>query len=346
MKIFCSMLLAEGLMAPGTNTSEKQGTWRLNAGSEMVFCVDGLNDGKPCRLVVDLDTVRAKNQKIPAFLNHDPLSVVGYWDQFKRDADGIHMDFHLVKPADEIQAAALPEVARVSALITNGVPVQISIGADAGEKGKWEKIEGKITVNGREYDGEGELPLIVLRDGEIEESSFVSFGADAKTGRIAAQAITTPVTQKGPPMSDMLKVLLSKFAEKHHGLVARCVAENLDESAITTKIHAADDMDKDAKMKAMEDEISVLKAQLADYAQKGNEGQENESVEKMQLVAAKGSKTGIKFGGEPTGTETKTKVQCKTMSEAIKVTASKHPTLKGFALRRQARIDYPTAEEK
>ena len=147
-------------------------------------------------------------------------------------------------------------------------------------------------------------------------------------------------------MSDTLKVLLGKFAEKHHGLVARCVAENLDEAAITTKIHAADDADKDAKMKAMEDEISVLKAQLADYAQKGQEGQEHESVEKMQLAAAKGSKTGIKFGGEPTGTDKPTKVECKTMSEAIKVTASKHPTLKGFALRRQARIDYPTAEEK
>jgi len=344
MKILCRMLLAESVMAPGTNTSEKQGTWRLNAGSEMIFSVEGLNDGKPCRLVVDLDTVKAKNQKIPTFVNHDPAQVVGYWDGFKRDAEGIHMDFHLVKTADEVQAAALPEVARVAALINNGVPVQVSIGADAGAKGRWEKVEGKATINGREYDGEGELPLIVLRDGEIEEASFVSFGADAKTGRIAAQAIPTPVTKKGPPMSDTLKVLLGKFAEKHHGLVARCVAENLDEAAIITKIHAADDAEKDEKIKAMTDEIASLKAKLDDYAQKGQKSQEQETAEKV--AAAKGSATGIKFGGEPTGTDKLTKVECKTMSEALKATATKHPTLKGFALRRQARIDYPTAEEK
>lgn len=343
MKIKCQMLLAESLMAPGSNTSEKNGTWRLNAGSEMNFTLDGLNNGKPLRLVVDLDSVKPKNQKIPAFVNHDPLQVVGYWDGFKRDIDGIHMDFHLVKPADEVQAAALPEVARVAALIGNGVPVQVSIGADAGEKGSWDKVEGKIMLNGREYDGDGDLPLFVLRGGEIEESSFVSFGADARTGRIAAHAEKLPV-MKEAPMSDTLKVLLGKFPEKHHGLVARCVAENLSEADIITKIHASDDADKDNQIKCLTDEIAVLKAKLDDYAQKGQEKQEKESADK--LAASKGSKTGIKFGGEPEGKQTETKVQCKTMSEAIKATASKHPNLKGFALRKQARAEYPDAEEK
>lgn len=334
------MLLAESMIAPGTNTSEKQGTWRVNAGSEMVFAVEGLNDGKPCRLVVDLDSVKPKNQKIPAFVNHDPSLVVGYWDGFKRDADGIHFDFHLMKTANEVEAAALPEVAKVAAMIANAVPVQISIGADAGEKGSWETISGKVKLNGREYDGDGELPLVVLRNGEIEESSFVSFGADARTGRIAA--VKQPPVHSGAPMSDTLKVLLGKIPEKHHGLVARCVAEGNDETAIMTKIHAAESDEKDTKMKAMEDEIASLKAQLSDYAQKGNEKQEKETIEKV--AASAGSTKGIKFGGESKGTDTKP--EANTMTEAIKLTAAKHPTLKGFALRRQARSDFPTAEEK
>jgi hypothetical protein len=142
-------------------------------------------------------------------------------------------------------------------------------------------------------------------------------------------------------MSDTLKVLLGKFAEKHHGLVARCVAENMDEAAITTKIHAADDADKDDMIKAMAAEIACLKAKLAE-----GDDEEKKKVEAAAIAATKGSKTGIKFGGEPTGTKPETKVECKTMTEAMKVTASKHPNLKGFALRRQARADYPTAEEK
>lgn len=147
-------------------------------------------------------------------------------------------------------------------------------------------------------------------------------------------------------MSDSLKVLLGKFPEKHHGLVARCVAEGLDESATFAKVHASDDAEKDKKIEALAAENAEMKAKLDDYAQKGQENQEKESAERLALAASKGSQKGIRFGGEPEGTKKVEAAEVKTMSQAIKVTAAKHTNLKGFALRRQARQDFPDAEEK
>jgi len=339
-------LVAESTsMLPGTQSAEKDGTWRLNSGSEMIVEIEGLNNGKPCRLVLDLESCRPKNKKIHALFDHNKKLIIGYWDNFQTNSDGINADFHLMKTENDVEAAALPEVVKTGCMIRNGVPIQVSVGAAAGDNGSWDLVEGKVQCNGREYDGAGELPLIILRGGELDESSIVTFGADDQTGRLAASQ--KPVIKKKETlMSDLLKVLLGKTAEKHHGLVARCVAEGLDESATLIKVHAADDAAKDETIKAQAQQIEELTAKLNDYAQKGQEEQEKETADRLALAASKGSQKGIRFGGEAEGTKKVEAAQVTTMTQAIKVTAAKHTNLKGFALRRQARQDFPDAEEK
>jgi hypothetical protein len=331
---------------PGKDPAESHGKWRLNAGSEMTTIIEGLNGGKPVRLVVDLATIRPKNPKIQTLFDHDPNNVIGYWDSFTFSNEGVVANLHLMNPANEVEAAALPDVVRTRAMIRDGVPIQVSIGADAGENGSWEKVEGKIQLNGMEYDGSNEPPLYVLRKGEIFESSIVTFGADARTGRLAAKQNTKFPSAKETPMSDMLKVLLGKIPEKHHGLIARCVAGGDDEATIHSKIHAAESDEKDKQIEALKTQCADLQAKLDDYAQKGQEKQEKETAEK---VAAKGSTKGVSFKGTD---ETKSKIdgeespKIETLSQAMKVMAAKDPTLKGFKLRVAARKAYPDVQEK
>lgn len=62
----------------GTSSQERQGRWRLNAGSEMIVSVNGLNKDKPIRLVVDLATCKPKNEKVVALSDHDSSQIIGY----------------------------------------------------------------------------------------------------------------------------------------------------------------------------------------------------------------------------------------------------------------------------
>lgn len=375
-------LVAEvATMVEGTVNETRQGRWRLNAGSEMVVTVPGLNDDKPIRLVVELATVKPKNPKVIALADHCTDQVVGYWDKFMVGDHGVEADLHVITPQGPAEMAVLEHATRVGAMARAGVPVQVSVGAEAGPDGKWERVKAgdTVKVNGREYTGDNDIPLFILRNGQIYESSIVTFGADSETGRVAAKK--TP-SQPETTMSDKLKVLLGKYPEKFHGLVARCVAEEKDEAFITAKVHAAEIDERDKELKAAKDKICELEDKLKtyasdeghedggqgthrngakakgdddqmeaegeadDYAQKGNEGQEKESAKKFQLVG-KSSKKAVKFGGGSEGQEENGKrvAAVKTMTQAIKVTAEKHKELKGFALRRKAREDFPDAME-
>ncbi len=308
------------------------------------------------RLVIDLKACKPANLKIQALADHDPSKVIGYWDNFEFSSEGVFADLHLMKPASAVEAELLPEAVKTAAYIRDGVPIQVSVGAQASQTGSWELVEGKVQANGREYDGAGDIPLYLLCGGELTESSVVTFGADGKTGQLAAKQLKSPVIKEAT-MSDKLKDLLGKFAEKHHGLVARCVAENLDESAITIKVHASEMEEKDAALKAANDEIAGLKAKLSEYeAEEGDKKKdEDDAKEAMAAVAEPlkgfvGAKRTVKFGASDDA-DAKAKAKggapkVTTMTQAMKVTAEKDPTLKGFALRKAARAAFPDAEEK
>lgn len=354
-----SRLVAERVDDPTLTTSTvSDGRWRINAGSEMIVTVAGLNENdkgeaQPIRLVIDLTSLRAKNARIHALADHDTTRVVGYWDAFEFGPEGATASLHLATPADAIEAGILADAVRLRALLRNGVPLQVSVGADAGSEGIWEEVTQPTVVNGMTYDAGGDgPPLYILRKGELFESSILSFGADDQTGRLAASKTTNPVKTEAN-MSDKLKALLGKTPEKHHGLVARCVAEGLDESATISKVHAAESDEKDKALAAANEMIEKLTTQVADltakcddYAQQcAQHCAQKTERELTNTLALAGAKQTVKFGSTDGKKQEVEAGKVETMTQAMKVVAAANPNLKGFALRREARKLYPNAKE-
>lgn len=324
----------------GDGPENSAGRWRLNAGSEMYLTVPGLNSGKTIRVVLDVSSAKFAAKRIVALSEHEGRHVIGFWDNpaFIGAAGSVEGDLHMVRPSSQEEAQVLAEAVRLNALIKANVPIQTSIGAEAGPDGEFELVPaGKsIEINGRKYEGGGETPLYILRGGLITEASVVTFGADAETGRLAARKpeSTTPLT-KETPMSDKLKALLSIHAEKHHGLVARCVAEGLDEVAINNKVHAAELDDKDKQIEALKASLATCESTILDLKSKVkaddyNQGEKDkksqqEATEKLQQMAAAKQP---EHGGEKKHENTPT-----TVTEAMKAAIAAGRKERGFELR-------------
>jgi hypothetical protein len=314
----------------------------------MILRVGSLNKGEPIRVVLDVEGAKFAAKRIVALSEHEGQHVIGYWENPSFDASGmVDGDLFVVRPSSQEESAVLAEAVRIGALIKANVPIQTSIGAEAGPGGKFELVKAgeTITVNGQEYEGGGDLPLYILRKGLITEASVVTFGADAETGRLAASKKPIPST-KETPMSDKLKALLGKFAEKHHGLVARCVTEDLDEIAITNKVHAAESDEKDKEIAALKAENEACKATIAelkskvqadDYNQgdKDKKDQQDATQKLQQMAAAKA----LENQGEKKTETTET-----TVSGAIKAAIAAGAKERGFALRAKVLADNPNLQ--
>jgi len=234
----------------------------------MVLTVPSLGK-RPVRVVIDLATAKFSGDKVVALYGHEEEKVVGFWNRGNISSIGIEADFHVIEPVNSMEANVLPEAVIVKAIARSGVPIQSSVGAAPGKEGFYDLIgaDSKVQCNGREYNGAGDMSLYVLRAADIFEGSFVTFGADSETGRVAAHR-HTPVKKKEIPMSDKLKALLGKYPEKYHGLVARCVAEEHDEATITNKIHASELADVNKEVETLRASNIILQAELATEQEK------------------------------------------------------------------------------
>lgn len=342
----------------GDGENKAAGRWRLNSGSEMILNIPALCK-TPIRAVIEISSAKFAHgqDRIISLYDHDDQRVVGFWDK-GAFSNVIEADLHLIEPKNEAEASALKEAVIVNAMTRSGVPIQVSVGAEPGENGEWVHIPpgDKIVCNGREYCGDGDLPLYVLKNGEVYEASIVTFGADSVTGRIAAR-LNLPVVKVETPMGDKLKVLLGKYPEKHHGLVARCVAEDMDEAVINDKIHAAELADKDAEIAKLKAALAAKKveseaeaeaeAEADDYGV--NEKEKEEEREHTKKIGGKPGKAkakaksadrGVVFGehGESEGEAPKT------LSDAMKVMIEAGAKERGFALRAAALSKYPKVE--
>ena len=341
------ILPAEVDTAPRTDGKKRDGRWKLNAGSVMQVVIPDLSDDL-VDVVLDLESCTFSKKSILALSEHDKRSVVGKWEDLQADGTGVYGDLFLVDVENENEAVVLSEAIRFRALVRNQVPVEVSVGVHCGEKGHYEEVHDKAVVNGRLYE-KGDRPLYILRNGVIYESSLCSFGADSDTGKIAATSHKPG--KKETTMSDKLKVLLAKFAEKHHGLVARCVAEGVDEAVITTKVQEADHSDA---LRAKDQEIETLKASLQAKDQEIETLKaaktETTKVSETSPLDAKGSEKGVRFGategGKPTGELEAKKAGVKTMTDAIQFCREQNKELKGLALRKEARRLFPQAEDR
>lgn len=132
-------------------------------------------------LVVDLAGMNTAKASIPILYAHGrelPLldSVIGRSTEILNDGNQLVIRGELIR--GEPAADKLIRYAKA------GVPLQASIGADAG--GLENIAAGAVvTVNGREFPG----PLTVARAADLRETSVVLFGADGQTSAaIAAEA--------------------------------------------------------------------------------------------------------------------------------------------------------------
>jgi hypothetical protein len=312
----------------GDGGAGSAGRWRLNSGSEMILAIPGINSDMPCRVVIDTQTAQASNKRIIALVEHDKDRPIGYWSDFSFSAGCIEADLYLVEPKGESEQDALEDAVRIGAMARAGVPLQVSVGAEAGESGEWVLSAGKVSCNDRDYDGDdgSGMPLVILRGAEIYEASIVTFGADDITGKLAARRITLPTKESNMD----LKASLLKFPEKHRGIVATMLIEGADEATIATKLHASEIEERDSKIAAMTAEIADLKAKL-EAAPKGDP--------KVSAAAA-GADAGVKH---VEASKANADDAPKTIMAAMKVISASKPDLKGLALRREAIRLYPDA---
>jgi phage major head subunit gpT-like protein len=139
-------------------------------------------------LVVDLQGMNTAKASIPILWAHERSldAVIG------RSTEIVNDGSQLVIRGELLAEGEIPE--KIARLARAGIPLQASIGADAGNI---ENVNsgGVVTVNGREFSG----PVSVVRASDLRETSVVLFGADANTSAaIAAEA------NEGVSMSEQL----------------------------------------------------------------------------------------------------------------------------------------------
>ena len=139
-------------------------------------------------LVVDLQGMNTAKASIPILWAHERSldAVIG------RSTEIVNDGSQLVIRGELLAEGEIPE--KIARLARAGIPLQASIGADAGNI---ENVNsgGVVAVNGREFAG----PVSVVRASDLRETSVVLFGADANTSAaIAAEA------REGVSMSEQL----------------------------------------------------------------------------------------------------------------------------------------------
>lgn len=158
-------------------------------------------------VIVDLDGVRVASQQRPILRQHDHTRIVGHSTEVKISPAGIEVV--------GVLSGAGPDAAEVIGLAKNGFPWQASIGAEPVRTERLE--EGKTaTVNGREVAG----PLVISRETELGEISFVPLGADGDTS-------ATVSASKGGS-SVMYKAMLKAARATNPVLAAKYSDEEID----------------------------------------------------------------------------------------------------------------------
>jgi len=119
------------------------------------------------RLVIDLETMRGIDRKLPALIGHDRGRIAGYTESVEAGE------------ALEVRGRLLSSTAdgrQVAQASDEGFPWQLSIDA---RPGRVEEVASgeEVTVNGRQLAG----PLVVFRDTQVREVSFTPTGVDHNT---------------------------------------------------------------------------------------------------------------------------------------------------------------------
>ena len=332
------------LIAPAAATSDAQasdgkfraGRWRLNAGSRMLMCIQGLNDddqgvAQPAIIILDMASVQTPD-KMPAIVYHEDDSletVIGTWENIKVDGGALNADLVLVDVENDREAAALPDAVRAKALIRAGVPLQVSIGAGA----DYDQLNAGDDINGTpfEADADDDTPAYAARMAVLSEGSLLLRGADSRTGQIAAKAAPIRI-HKDSPMID-LKKLKAKYADKSPEI--RAAALDLATNDGATEQSVADEVHK-LELKAANDAAATAKKELDELKAKAAKSAQTE-VDDKDLAAAN-KLPGHALGGGAGGADGSGPTD---WAEARRLVASELPKLKGLALNAEVNRRFP-----
>lgn len=224
-------------------------------------------DPTPVRVVIDQEGATYPERMV-CLMDHCDSCVIGTWSNLSTGPEGLDADLDLMELTDSEEDRGLfYEVMQARARLRNQVPMQVSVGAAPHAQGRYELIPAgeSVVVNGQTYTGDADLPLYVLRGADFFEASIVTFGADSRTGRLAAsrQSSRQTVNQPSPTgVESMDKAAFQRLLAahpKHKALIADLYADGKAESDVLEAIAAARDRAKDA-------EIAKLKAANAKLA--------------------------------------------------------------------------------
>jgi HK97 family phage prohead protease len=135
-----------------------------------------LLDGFFNPVIIDLAGFKAGGQEIPALYLHELDRIVGQTDSVSIDAKGVRLTGTIT--GDNADATEVLNQAK------NGFKWRASVGASLHRR-EFLDAGKKATVNGREVMG----PLVIAREAELLEISFVSIGADNQTSVNVAASV-------------------------------------------------------------------------------------------------------------------------------------------------------------
>ncbi|MEM9108602.1 MAG: HK97 family phage prohead protease [Planctomycetota bacterium] len=162
--------------AEGEGDKRKLPTFAINAygGGEMMV------GGFYHPVVIDLSGLKASRAKLPILLDHDPGRIIGMAEKVEITDKGVSLSGKITGEDDDAK--------KVVTNAKNGFEWQASVGARV-LKREFLEAGSKDTVNGRDVSG----PLIIARQSELVETSFVAIGADQSTSAaVAATNTETP----------------------------------------------------------------------------------------------------------------------------------------------------------
>lgn len=124
-------------------------------------------------VIVDLDGMTVKDT-MPALRSHDPEKIVGHTTAVVNNGKTVKVQGKMSGVGDDAK--------EIVALIANGFPWQMSVGANI-ERTEYVEAGATAVVNGKKFAGPG----YVVRQSSLYEVSFVALGADGATNaKIAA----------------------------------------------------------------------------------------------------------------------------------------------------------------
>jgi hypothetical protein len=183
-------IISEGSVSIAASVSEGGlPTFEGNAYTGAAMRPDGWWDS----VIIDLDGVKLPSQHRPVLRQHDHEQIVGHSTKITVDREGIHVQGVFSGQKEHADKVTVPA--------KNGFKWQMSVGANPIRKEYLESGK-KAVVNGKTVTG----PLVISRETEIGELSFVPLGADGKTSaKVAAN--------KGKAMNPFQAALKDLMAE-------------------------------------------------------------------------------------------------------------------------------------